>query len=264
MDNLYGNLSQFHFKAPLDRIEEIDEILEPMVVSLSWDSDGNIEGVADGAFKEEIERIIPYPLSWNPLDNKDWLKEQEEALPPLEIGSFFLFGPHYEGSVPNGKIPLKLHSSHAFGSGHHTTTKNCLLLIDTLDHVQKMLDVGCGSGVLGLAAQKKFSAKVLACDIDPQSVQLAKENGLEKVIESDGLAHPAILKEAPYDLITANIHSKPLCGMASNIAKVSSGRLILSGILDEQFDEVLSAYVQFKVLERVVDEGWVTLLLEKK
>ncbi len=265
MDNFYDNLMKFHVTVLPEEVALIDDSLEELALSLSWDPEGQMVGIVPAALKGAVEMVLDRPLVWEPLENRDWLEEEERNLPPFEIGAFFLYGPHFTGKIPAGKIPLPLRSSHAFGSGQHPTTKNCLILLQALENIEKALDIGCGSGVLGLAAVKLFNARLWACDLDPESVRLAKENGLQEVVESNGLEHPLLQQQAPYDLVMANIHSGPLCAMAQEIGKVCGAHLILSGILEEQAEDVLQAYLMlgFTVKKRIDEDSWVSLLLTK-
>lgn len=212
------------------------------------------------------------------IDQTDWLAAQFQELPSIEAGGFFIYGSHHNCPIPQNKICLKIDTPYAFGSGHHPTTANCLKMMEELANNQfllkKGLDIGCGSGILsfGMAALWKQS-KIFGCDYDKDSVQTAKTNAklnkfnkIEFVL-SDGLAHPSLSKNGLYDLIAANIHLNSLCELAPQLPKILSkhGKVILSGILEEQKDELVRQYHDHKIhLEKCcIEEGWCALLLSK-
>lgn len=262
------NLLQFEAEIPFDQVLIMEELVGDLTYSLSWNEKGVLIGILPEEHKEELDSRVELPLKWSSLQQVDWLEEDEKQLQPIEVGCFFLYTPYYEGNLPEGKVPLKLHSSHAFGSGHHPTTEGCLQAIQGLKSVRNALDVGCGSGILGMAVHALFDAKVLAFDIDPASVEMAKDNVGDRVevIQSDGFSHPQIQKEAPYDLIMANIHSDPLSMMAPQVKQAVSkgGKVILSGLLDTQKEEILRVYsaLGLTLVQTFGSKEWPTLVLE--
>jgi ribosomal protein L11 methyltransferase len=163
----------------------------------------------------------------------------------------------------------------AFGSGEHATTRGCLLALDDLARrrrLRRVLDLGCGSGVLAIAAAKTWPARVLAADNDPVAVAVAAENAAlngvadrVRVVESDGYRHPAIGAGGPYDLILANILADPLRGFARDLARrlAPGGAAVLSGIVDHQVRPVVLAHRPYGLrLRRTIAIGpWATLVL---
>ena len=209
------------------------------------------------------------------LPDEDWVSKSQAGLPPVEAGRFWLYGTHDEGNIPASvPFPIEINAGLAFGTGHHGTTKSCLLIFDGLletgfDPAQ-VLDLGCGAGVLAIAAAKALKREILATDIDQDAVdvtlQNASVNGVESYISShraDGF-DSAALKDKQFDLIFANILAGPLMGLASDItaALAPGGKVILSGILDEQAETVIAAFMKkgLKVSPQPSLSGWTSLL----
>jgi ribosomal protein L11 methyltransferase len=208
----------------------------------------------------------------------DWVAHVKRELSPVEAGRFYLYGSHDEDRVPPGRIALLIEASMAFGTGHHATTKGCLLALDRLDkegtRAANVADIGCGTGVLAMAAAMLWPAQVLAADIDPVAVEVAKSNlaanGLRRrisCVEAAGFSHPEIAAAAPFDLVFANILKAPLVELAGEMARNVSpgGHVILSGILGDQAEDVQSAYAGGFVLVSRSDIGeWATLVLARR
>ena len=210
-----------------------------------------------------------------PMPKVDWLAENRRAFPPLAVGRYFVFGSHYGGAVPSGARPIELDASIAFGSGEHATTRGCLLALDRLARARRarrVLDVGCGSGILAIGAARSWPARVVASDIDRDSVRLAAENMRRnavadrvKVLRSDGLARVRPLRG--YDVVLANILARPLCRLAGPIGRAvrQGGTVILSGLLAGQESEVRSAYRArgLRLSRRIPIGGWHTLVFRR-
>jgi ribosomal protein L11 methyltransferase len=212
------------------------------------------------------------------VPEKDWLAESRKALPPVTAGRFYLRGSHVQGPTPRGKLALLIDAGAAFGTGRHETTKSCLIILDGLARAgrrfHRILDLGCGSGVLALAAARLWPGSVLGVDNDPAAVRVAWENlvlnGLAdriRVIRSDGFAAAGLRRASPFDLVTANILAGPLIRLAPALARnlAPGGRAILSGLMTDQVPEVLVAYRRQGLIlesERHRDD-WSALLLRK-
>lgn len=212
------------------------------------------------------------------LPDVDWLAKNRSAFPPIRAGRYFVYGSHYQGRVPPGAVGIRLDASLAFGSGEHATTRGCLLALDRLGkqrgrRVRRVLDLGCGSGILSLAAAKTWTGRVLAADIDRDSVRLARENARDNgvgrrrllVRHSDGLRR---LARGPYELVLANILAKPLRRFSRDLARAvgRGGTLVLSGLLAAQAGDIVAAYRAqgLALVRRWPIDGWQTLVLRRR
>ena len=216
-------------------------------------------------------------VEFDTIAPKDWVKATLEALVPVPAGRFVVHGRHDRSKVAPNKWGIEIEAALAFGTGHHGTTRGCLIL---LGHVLKayrprrVLDLGTGTGVLAIAAAKALHDKVLASDIDALSVKVAAENaranGVGPFVEvawGNGFSAPGLREKQPFDLILANILANPLRQMATAMSAHLAGgaRVVLSGLLSAQAPAVIAAYrARGLVLERHIRiEGWSSLLLNK-
>lgn len=208
---------------------------------------------------------------------ENWVTVSQAALPPVTAGRFTVHGSHDRARVPRGPHSLLIDAGEAFGTAHHATTMGCLIAIDRLAHVQhyrRVLDLGCGSGVLAIAAQRcRPRARVIASDIDPIAVSVARANaringatGIDTRV-SDGIPRAACSGNGRYDLVIANILARPLIALAPAITASleTGGKLVLSGLLTSQARDVLGAYLPrgFARLRHLQIAGWSTLVLKK-
>ena len=156
------------------------------------------------------------PFAVSDLPETDWVAHVRRELHPVEAGRFFVYGSHDAAALPADRIGLLIEAAMAFGTGHHGTTKGCLDAFDMLltDDVvpRNVADIGCGTAVLAIAAAKATDAAVVASDIDPQAVEVACANaaangvgGRVACLEAAGFAHPELARNAPFDLVFANI-----------------------------------------------------------
>lgn len=213
------------------------------------------------------------------LPDTDWVAKVKRELSPVQAGRFFVYGSHDADQVPEGSEPLLIEAAMAFGTGHHGTTLGCLRALDRLIeggfHGKNVADIGCGTAVLGMAAARIWPETVLASDIDQVAVDVAEANvaangltGRVICIEAAGFGHADLAAKAPFDLVFANILKAPLVMLApemgDNIA--GNGHAILSGILNEQADEVVAAYdaAGFDVMHREEIGEWTTLTLTRR
>ena len=212
------------------------------------------------------------------LPQIDWVSKVQRSLKPVVAGRFFVYGSHDSDKVPPDCEPLLIEASMAFGTGHHGTTKGCLLALEQLItdgfKAKNVIDVGCGTAVLAMAAARIFSANVIASDIDSVAHSVAKmninANGLDQNIqcfEASGFAHEQIKTKNPFDLIFANILLAPLLALATDISKysLSGGYVVLSGILSEQAELVVKKYtgVGFSLSNQIEIGEWVTIIFRK-
>ncbi|UWR10414.1 50S ribosomal protein L11 methyltransferase [Sulfitobacter mediterraneus] len=216
------------------------------------------------------------PFVVSELPETDWVAHVRRELAPVEAGRFFVYGSHDADKVPEGCEPLLIEAAMAFGTGHHGTTLGCLRALDRLAndgfHGRNVADIGCGTAVLAMGAARIWPETVLASDIDEVAVDVAAANvlanGLEgrvKCVEAAGFDHPDLAAAAPFDLVFANILKGPLIALAPDMAQAlqPGGYAILSGILNEQADEVIEVYARSGInlvhRESIVD--WTTLTL---
>lgn len=209
------------------------------------------------------------------LSDRNWVAEGLKDLKPLSAGRFFIHGQHDRNERRGGGINIELDAGQAFGTGHHGTTLGCLIALDKVlkyQSPQNMLDLGCGTGILAIAAARATSRPVLASDIDPIAVQVTRANAkinnvgpLINAVTAVGTHHAVLQTRAPYDLIMANILAGPLMKLAPKITPLLTpkGRLILSGLLLHQAARIIARYrTQGLVLvSREELDGWATLTL---
>ncbi|MGO2958277.1 MAG: 50S ribosomal protein L11 methyltransferase [Acetobacter sp.] len=246
-----------------------------------------VEGVKDvGHRDDELETALTLaqltsgtaaPLERAETEAEGWLARTYEAFPEQEVGQRFVVrGTHLPDTHNATRIVLTLDAGVAFGSGEHGSTRGCLRALEYMAHrkPRRILDLGCGSGILAMAAAALLHQKVLAVDIEPWSVRVSAENaarnGLSRALTcrlGNGWRTPEIRRKAPYDLVFANILARPLCLMAKDLALnlAPGGTVILAGLLRTQIRMVLAAHQrQGLVLEKTFREGdWATLVLRK-
>jgi len=218
------------------------------------------------------------PFVVSELPEVDWVAHVKRELTPVQAGRFFVYGSHDADKVPDGSVALLIEAAMAFGTGHHGTTLGCLRALDSLANGgfigENVVDIGCGTAVLAMAAARIWPNPVLASDIDAQAVDVARANvacndleGRVICVEAAGFDAPALQAAAPFDLVFANILKGPLIGLAPDMADsiVAGGYAILSGILNEQADEVIEVYARngFNLVQRDVIVEWTTLMLQK-
>ncbi len=209
------------------------------------------------------------------LPAKDWVSETQAGLSPVRAGRFFVYGSHDADKIPQDVVPLLVDAGMAFGTGHHGTTAGCLRifhdLLEANSKIDSVLDLGCGAGVLAIAAAKTLpTAEILATDIDPDAIDVTDQNmilngvlGGIKTAVANGFNSP-LLKNTQFDLIFANILAGPLMGLADDIeaATAPGGKVILSGILDKKAEQVAECFRKtgLTVTPQPSLEGWTSLL----
>ena len=212
------------------------------------------------------------------VETKDWVKASLADLVPVSAGRFIVHGSHDRDRVPPNKLGIEIEAALAFGTGHHGTTRGCLLLLDqvlnqrTPKHV---LDLGSGTGVLAIAAAKALRRRVLATDIDFRSVIVAGENAhlngvgtLVEAVHATGFHAPDFAANGPFGLVMANILANPLRRLAPDMARhlAPQAFVILSGLLPHQANSVVAAYrgAGLKLLKRIQIDGWSSLLMQRR
>ncbi len=224
---------------------------------------------------EEVYNLI---FLVSEVENKNWVEQVRRELTPVNVGRFAIFGAHDRHTIPINSKGLCIEAAMAFGTGHHESTTGCL---EALDRLKKrgyrfcnIADIGCGTGVLAMAAASVYTGAVLASDIDKIATETASTNFLEngfmtriRLFRARGFENSAILRRAPFDLIFANILAKPLCRMAKEMYRCckTKGVIVLAGILNKQAKKVENYYALngFSRLSIIKKGEWTTIIMMK-
>ena len=244
-----------------------EEIDDGFIIRSEEELDTIIWGLEQ--FTEALQKALKVNIELetvqSKLKNSDWVASYQQSIQPLEIDKFYI---HPTWSEPHENlVNIVIDPALAFGTGHHPTTASSIRAISK--YVKKgdeVLDIGCGSGILGIAAMK-LGAIVDACDTDPVSVENSIENAKLNSIEFSNIwegSSSTINKK--YDFIVANIVADVLTFIANDLKKAlkENGVLVLSGILDKYEDKVLNFYKDCEVIEKIAQEEWVTLIVKLK
>ena len=280
---------------PTSQAEAFEEVLEPHCAVISSflippdDALSRLQGISEAALDEAAiaSGLAAVASGLNvefsdfqitAMEAQDWVAENLAGFPSLQVGRYFMYGSHIQESVPGGAVGIKLDAGPAFGTGEHATTEGCLAAFDQLAKEGKkfrhILDMGCGSGILSLAAAKTWRTGVIACDIDPGAVRVARENARQNGVGSfinaqagNGYRVPLVQTQGPYDLIVSNILANPLCQMARDLRRYLDigGMAVLSGFLVHDARRVAQHHVAagLKLRQKIVVDGWTTLILSR-
>jgi len=212
-----------------------------------------------------------------PLPETDWVRQSLQGLAPVTAGRFFLHGSHDRGKRRAGGIALEIDAGTAFGTGHHGTTEGCLAALDAIlkrGRPRRILDIGCGTGVLAIAAARGSGAHALASDIDPEAVRVTSLNARRNqsgpsvtAFTAPGLKDRRFAENAPFDLIFANILARPLVALAHGLSLIlaPSGHLVLSGLTQDQLRWILATYRNHGLVPaaRINRGNWASLVLTR-
>lgn len=227
------------------------------------------------ALVEVLGRFAGLRVVTEKLADADWLAMALSGLPPVRAGRFFVYGAHDQGLAPPSTVNLRIEAGAAFGTGHHGTTVGCLQAFNDLLKARRfgrVLDVGCGTGVLAIAAARTGSRVAIGTDIDGPSVRIANENAAlnraaARFVHASGLNHADVRAGRSYDLVFANILAPPLVALSSDIRRAlrPGGLAILSGLLRTQERRVLAAYASrgFTLVRRLHRDAWATLVVRR-
>ena len=209
----------------------------------------------------------------------DWVAESLAGLKPVQAGRFVVHGAHDRARIPSNRISIEIEAALAFGTGHHGTTRGCLLALDLFCKARsqrrklRILDLGTGSGVLAIAGARTLRSRVLATDVDAQAVRVAHANArlnhvgsLIEAVRADGVARRVVQARAPFDLVFANILLGPLQRFAAPLSKIAApgARVILSGLLSSQANAAIAAYRPLALERRIDLDGWTTLVFARR
>jgi ribosomal protein L11 methyltransferase len=232
-----------------------------------------VRALIAAASDEETARSASFGLT----EKRDWVANSLAGLKPVRAGRFLVHGAHDRARARPNDVAIEIEAGLAFGTGHHGTTRGCLILFDRLLKRRRpaaVLDVGCGAGVLAIAAAKVLKRKVWLGDIDPTAVEVANANArlndvgsLCRAVLSRGVEARAMREGAPYDLVFANILAKPLRLMAPSLAAMigAGGEAIVSGLILADVPGVLASWRAqgFYLAGRIDLEGWASLRLRR-
>ncbi|WP_439817584.1 50S ribosomal protein L11 methyltransferase [Zavarzinia sp. CC-PAN008] len=241
-------------------------------VEALFEDEPSRDGLAAGLAAAGIDDVSS--LEVGPVEARDWLAEAHEHAAPRRQSRFWIAEERGEPAPP-GTLPIVVDAVHAFGTGRHGTTAGCLLALEDIARrrrIPRMLDLGCGSGILAIAGARLWHGHVVAVDIDPLSVAATARNARASGVRltcfaADGAAEYRLKAQRPFPLIVANILARPLVLLAPGIMQrlARGGTLVLSGLLVKQENQVLHAYREqglvFRARRRIGD--WSTLVLQR-
>jgi ribosomal protein L11 methyltransferase len=247
-----------------------------------WDISVHFAEAPDQASIRELVRLaagdeIARHITFDTVEAKDWVAASLEDLVPVAAGRFIVHGRHDRARIAANRLGIEIEAALAFGTGHHGTTRGCLLLLGEVlrsRQPRRVLDLGTGTGVLAIAAAKGLRRRVLASDIDPVSVRVARDNarlnGVGNWVEAicaTGFSATQFAARKPFDLVLANILANPLRQMATPMAAhlAPSALVILSGLLPHQAQGVIASYgARGLILRRhLLIDGWSSLLMQR-
>lgn len=294
-----GSLWRVAFEVPDAAIPAVLEALEQEGQSVSAFEADDADGLSVERWRVEVVYAPPFDAAgaigrirercaaagWPDVDPvaselapDAWLGAASLVYPPIRAGRFVV----HPAGTPAAELPegvrVQIDAGLAFGSGAHPTTQGCLMLLDEAlrrtRRPRRILDLGCGTGVLGIAAAKAVPARVVLADNDPVAVRIAQENALinrvggrVQAVLSEGLRHPLARRRGLFDLVMANILADPLCMMARDVSRVLApgGAAILSGLIGPQAPRVAATFHAAGLpLRRRLDLGaWATLLVAR-
>ncbi len=271
--------------------DALADVLDPDTCAVSLYEDG-AGWTVEAAFHDDADRALiadivartadqqaANGIVFSTIGTRDWVAASLEGLPPVPAGRFVVHGSHDRARVRSNEIGIEIEAALAFGTGHHGTTRGCLIAFEMLRKQARnarswrILDVGTGTGLLAIAAARALHVPVLASDIDPVAVLVARDNArlnhvapLVHAFTANGV-DAGWIRQDRYDLIFANILEAPLRRMSAPLSTLltRSGRLVLSGLLPAHAPGVIAAYRRqgLRLQSRLTLDNWVTLVMRR-
>jgi len=232
-------------------------------VTVLLGADADTSALLQSVCEQAGVAVMP-PAQVERIDDQDWVRATQSQFEPVQVSARMWIVPSWHTPPAADAINLRLDPGLAFGTGSHPTTWQCLRWLDAhLLPGQRVLDYGCGSGILAIAAAKLGGVRVVGTDIDPQALLTANDNANTNGVEIAWLAPEALPPRADYDVVVANILANPLRALAPLLCAQlrPGGHLILAGILDRQAEEVIQAFAPWVSLTPFEPrEGWTSLI----
>jgi ribosomal protein L11 methyltransferase len=230
-------------------------------VSVLFDAQADVKAIAHAALAAAGVEAMPQ-LRVSSIAEQDWVRASQDQFTPIQISAGLWIVPSWCEVPDSGAINLRLDPGLAFGTGAHPTTWQCLRWLEAnLSPAVSVLDYGCGSGVLAIAAKRLGAGRVVAVDIDPGALQASRDNARLNAVEIE-VSSPDAVPPGPYDVVVANILSNPLRLLAPLLAAFQrrGGRVVLAGILSQQAQTVAAAYASwYDVHVASEKDGWTCL-----
>ncbi|ASK26892.1 50S ribosomal protein L11 methyltransferase [Neisseria chenwenguii] len=237
-----------------------EQIWQQSKVIALFGEDDPVAGIIQKAAAECGLGELPYTAET--LEDQDWVRLTQAQFDPIQISERLWITPSWHDAPDDNAVNLQLDPGLAFGTGSHPTTRLCLQWLDgELKGGESVLDYGCGSGILAIAAMKLGAGSAVGVDIDPQAIRASRDNAAQNNTDAQFYL-PDGLPEGQFDVVVANILANPLRMLGDMLAARTKqgGRIVLSGLLDEQVEELSEIYAQWFDLDpAVTDESWARL-----
>ena len=239
----------------------VDSVWQHNLINALFETDADVESILQACYAE-LGITHPAPHRIETLEENDWVRLTQSQFDPIRISDRLWIVPTWHEAADPSAINIALDPGLAFGTGSHPTTRLCLRWLDNnLKGGESVLDYGCGSGILAIAAMKVGAGSAIGVDIDPQAVVASRDNAAANNVQASFFV-PDTAPQGQYDVVVANILTNPLRALAPLLANAarSGGRIVLSGILAEQAEEVMRIYAQwFDLNAPMIEDGWCCL-----
>jgi ribosomal protein L11 methyltransferase len=241
--------------------EPTSAVWQHNLVNALFESNADVAGILQTCCAELAITTLPEHHITS-LEESDWVRITQAQFDPIRISQRLWIVPTWHAPTDPAAINIALDPGLAFGTGSHPTTRLCLRWLDAnIRGGETVLDYGCGSGILAIAAMKLGAGSTVGIDVDSQAIVASRDNAIANQVHADFYL-PDAISLAQYDVVVANILTNPLRALAPLLAGATKtgGRIVLSGILAEQADEVMRIYAQwFDLAPAVLEDGWCCL-----